>query len=45
MWNLGTREVPCCGGIVRAVKQAMLANGLILRYREVVISVDGKILN
>jgi Fe-S-cluster-containing hydrogenase component 2 len=38
-------EVPCCGGIVQAVKQAMLANGLILPYREVVVSVDGKILN
>lgn len=38
-------EVPCCGGIVQAVKGAMLANSLILPYREVVISVDGRILN
>lgn len=37
-------EVPCCSGIVHSVKQAMLENGLILPYREVVISVDGKIL-
>ena len=37
-------EVPCCGGIVQSVKQALLENGLILPYREVVISVDGKIL-
>ena len=38
-------EVPCCGGIVQAVKQALLANSQILPYREVVISVDGQILN
>jgi Pyruvate/2-oxoacid:ferredoxin oxidoreductase delta subunit len=38
-------EVPCCGGLVYAVKKAMLANGLILPYDEVVISVDGHILS
>ncbi|MHC1740523.1 MAG: ATP-binding protein [Anaerolineaceae bacterium] len=38
-------EVPCCGGIVQAVKQALLANSLILPYREVVIAVDGRIIN
>jgi ferredoxin len=38
-------EVPCCGGIVQAVKQAILANRLILTYREVVINVDGSIQN
>ena len=38
-------EVPCCGGIVQAVKQAMLANRLILPYREVVINVDGSSQN
>ena len=37
-------EVPCCGGIVQAVKKAMLANQLILPYNEIVISVDGKII-
>lgn len=37
-------EVPCCGGIVQAVKQAMLANSQILPYREVVISIDGQII-
>lgn len=38
-------EVPCCGGIVQAVKKAMLNNQLILPYNEIVISVEGKILN
>lgn len=38
-------EVPCCGGIVQAVKKSMLANSLILPYHEVVISVDGQIIN
>ncbi len=38
-------EVPCCGGIVKAVKQAMLNNELILPYNEIVISVEGQILN
>jgi ferredoxin len=37
-------EVPCCGGIVQAVKQAMLANSQILPYREVVISINGQII-
>jgi ferredoxin len=37
-------EVPCCGGIVQAVKQAMLAKSQILPYREVVISINGQII-
>ncbi len=36
-------EVPCCSGIVNAVKQAMLNSQTIVPYREVVISIDGKI--
>lgn len=36
--------VPCCGGIVQAVKKAMLTNQLILPYNEIVISVDGRII-
>ncbi len=35
-------EVPCCGGIVDAVKSAMLEAKIILPYREVIISTEGK---
>ncbi len=34
-------EVPCCGGIVQAVKQAMLNSGVIVPYSEVTIGIDG----
>ncbi|MBN2047986.1 MAG: 4Fe-4S dicluster domain-containing protein [Anaerolineaceae bacterium] len=37
-------EVPCCGGIIRSVRQAMLNSGTIVPYREVTISVNGEIL-
>ncbi|GAA0725475.1 4Fe-4S dicluster domain-containing protein [Clostridium malenominatum] len=37
-------EVPCCGGIVSAVKNAMLKSGEIVPYREVTISTDGNII-
>ena len=36
-------EVPCCGGIVSAVKDAMLAAETIVPYKEVIISTDGNI--
>lgn len=36
-------EVPCCGGIVAAVKKAMLQSETIVNYREVVISTSGEI--
>lgn len=36
-------EVPCCGGIVQAVKKAMLASGVIVPYRETVIAIDGQV--
>jgi Fe-S-cluster-containing hydrogenase component 2 len=38
-------EVPCCGGIIHAVKQAMLNAQTIVPYREVVIGIDGNIVN
>lgn len=38
-------EVPCCGGIVNAVKNAMLTSGVIVPYKEVTISTEGKILD
>ena len=36
-------EVPCCGGIVSAVKNAMLEAQVILPYREVVIGTNGEV--
>ncbi|HPH95457.1 MAG TPA: 4Fe-4S binding protein [Anaerolineaceae bacterium] len=36
-------EVPCCGGIVQAVKNAMLSSGTIVPYNEVVINIDGSV--
>ena len=38
-------EVPCCGGIIRAVKEAMLRTETIVPYNEVVISTEGHIIN
>ena len=37
-------EVPCCGGIERAVVNAMKASGKFLPWQVYVISTDGKIL-
>jgi len=37
-------EVPCCGGIVSAVKSAMLSAKVIVPYKEVTISTDGSII-
>jgi MinD superfamily P-loop ATPase containing an inserted ferredoxin domain len=37
-------EVPCCGGIVSAVKAAMLEAQIIVPYREVTIGTDGSIV-
>jgi len=34
-------EVPCCSGIVKAVREAMLRAETIVPYREVVIGIDG----
>lgn len=38
-------EVPCCGGIERAVKQALINSGKFIPWQIVTISTDGKILN
>lgn len=38
-------EVPCCGGLVYAVKTAMLNARKIVPYSEVIISIDGMIVN
>lgn len=37
-------EVPCCGGIVEAVKRAMKASGNMIPWQAVTISVDGEIV-
>ena len=38
-------EVPCCTGIVRGVKDAMLKAGKIVPYSEVTINASGEIVN
>ncbi len=37
-------EVPCCGGIVHAVKTAMANSGVMIPWRVITISTDGAIL-
>ncbi len=37
-------EVPCCGGMIQAVKAAMLKAQCIVPYSEVTISTDGRII-
>ena len=37
-------EVPCCGGIERAVKQALMASGKFLPWQVVTVTTDGRIL-
>lgn len=36
-------EVPCCGGLVNAVKEALAASGKIIPWRVVIIGTDGAI--
>lgn len=36
-------EVPCCGGLVSAVKDALAASGKIIPWRAVIIGTDGNI--
>lgn len=37
-------EKPCCGGIVNAVKEALLASGNMVPWRAVIIGTDGSII-
>ena len=37
-------EVPCCGGIANAVKQALVASGKMIPWRVVTLSTDGAVL-
>lgn len=36
-------EVPCCGGLVNAVKNAMLSSGRLIPWNVITISIDGNI--
>lgn len=36
-------EVPCCGGLVNAVKQALVSSGKMIPWRVVIIGTDGTI--
>ncbi len=38
-------EVPCCGGIEHAVKQALQTSGKLIPWRVVTISTDGRIID
>ncbi|TFZ39943.1 4Fe-4S ferredoxin [Soehngenia longivitae] len=38
-------EVPCCGGIVEAVKRALMGSGKFIPWQVVTISADGRILD
>jgi len=38
-------EVPCCGGIVMAARQALTASGKEIPFREVVIGIRGEVVN
>lgn len=37
-------QVPCCGGIIQATRDAMLESHTIVPYSEVIISTDGQII-
>ena len=37
-------EVPCCGGIVNGVKQALMASGKMIPWHVVTVSTDGNIV-
>ena len=43
--TIARMEVPCCGGLEQAVKNALQASGKFLPWRVVTISTDGKILD
>jgi NAD-dependent dihydropyrimidine dehydrogenase PreA subunit len=36
-------EVPCCGGIALAARQALAASGKVIPYKEITISIQGQI--
>jgi hypothetical protein len=36
-------EVPCCGGMVMAARQALAASGKDIPFREVTVGINGEI--
>jgi len=38
-------EVPCCGGLVAAVKKAMVDAGAMVPWRVITLSTEGEILD
>lgn len=42
--TLTRMEVPCCGGLERAAKEAVQASGKSIPFRTVVISTDGRVI-
>lgn len=42
--TLARMEVPCCGGLERAAKEAVQASGKSIPFRTVVISTDGRVI-
>jgi Fe-S-cluster-containing hydrogenase component 2 len=38
-------EVPCCGGLVHAVRNAMLTSGKVIPWNVITISIDGEIIS
>ena len=37
-------EVPCCGGIVSAVKTALLQSGKMIPWQVAIVSTDGQLI-
>ncbi len=38
-------SVPCCGGIVQAVKQAIISSGKMIPWNVTIISPDGQVID
>lgn len=38
-------EVPCCGGIVQSVKQALMESGKMIPWQVVILSTDGEVIS
>ena len=38
-------EVPCCGGIVNATKNALIASGKMIPWQVVTIGTDGNVIS
>jgi hypothetical protein len=38
-------EVPCCGGLSQAVKEALIRSGKMIPWQIVTISIDGTVID